>query len=383
MRVVVSCVPQAGHVLPVLPLAEALAAQGHEVVVAVAADAADLVAGRGVEFRPVGTGLGDWFAELRARTRGTPGDGLAPDRVEGYFVPRLFGEIGAARVVDDLFALCRELEPTHLIFDPYAFAAPLVAALTGAHPVLHTISPLSDPGVLDLVGDAVSPLWREFGVDVPPAAGVYAGTTLTICPPSLDPASTALAGAQPLRPVPPPLADPPPPPVGYDDPGRPLVYLTLGTFSNNHTGLFRLVIEALADEPVNLVATIGPDNDPAAFAPLPANARVERFIPQGDLLPHCAAVVHHAGAGTTFGALGHGLPAVAVPQSADNFDIAKMLVAAGVAERLQPGEVTVDAVRSALRRVLHVPDYRERARHIAEEMAGMPSPTEVAAKLGG
>ena len=67
-----------------------------------------------------------------ARERGGyPGDGLAPSRVEGYFVPRLFGEIGMALMVDDLLELCKVIEPALLVFDPYLFAAPLVAAATG------------------------------------------------------------------------------------------------------------------------------------------------------------------------------------------------------------------------------------------------------------
>ena len=66
-----------------------------------------------------------------ARTRGIPGDGLAPSRVEGYFVPRLFGEIGMALMVDDLLELCKVSEPALLVFDPYLFAAPLVAEATG------------------------------------------------------------------------------------------------------------------------------------------------------------------------------------------------------------------------------------------------------------
>jgi hypothetical protein len=302
VRVVVSCVPQTGHLLPLLPLAQAFAAQGDEVVVASGPDAAEAVSSRGLSFRVVGPAFDSWFGALRARTRGIPGDGLEPARVEGYFAPRLFGEIGTALMVDDLLDLCQELEPTLLVFDPYVFAAPLVAAATGAHPVLHSIGPLMDRSVLDLVADAVSPIWREFGIDVPPAVGVYAATTLTVCPPSLDPSAVGLPGAQPLRPVSLPLAEPPALPVSFADPEKPLVYLTLGTFSNNDLDLFRLVLEALDNEPVNVLATIGRDNDPSALAPIPDNARVEQFIPQAQLLPHCAAVVHHAGAGTMFGA---------------------------------------------------------------------------------
>jgi UDP:flavonoid glycosyltransferase YjiC (YdhE family) len=301
--------------------------------------------------------------------------------VPGYFVPRLFGEIGMALMLDDLLDLCNELEPSLLVFDPYAFAAPLVAALTGIGAVHHSIGPLLQASVLDLVADAVSPIWREFGLDVPNAAGVYSGTTLTICSSSLDPAARGLQGAQPLRPVPLPLAEPPALRISLPDPGRPLVYLTLGTFSNNDLALFRLVLTALENEPVNVLATIGRDNYPADLAPVPDNARVERFIPQAELLPHCAAVVHHAGAGTALGVLAHGLPSVALPQSADNFTIADQLAQAGVARTLMPGEVTASAIASGLRSVLDDVSYRQRAQQLAEEIASMPSPDDVAARL--
>lgn len=89
MRVVVSCVPQTGHVLPVLPIAQAFSSQGDEVTVASGPDAAALVAAGGLGFRAVGPSFDAWFGALRSRTRGLPGDGLAPERVESYFVPRL------------------------------------------------------------------------------------------------------------------------------------------------------------------------------------------------------------------------------------------------------------------------------------------------------
>jgi UDP:flavonoid glycosyltransferase YjiC (YdhE family) len=382
LRVVVSCVPQTGHILPLLPLAQAFAGRGDDVVIASGPDASEAVSSRGLSFRAVGPAFGSWFAALRARTRGVPGDGLAPSRVDGYFVPRLFGEIGMALMVDDLLELCKELEPALLVFDPYLFAAPLVAAATGAQAVLHSIGPLMDRSVLDLVGDAVSPIWREFGLDVPPAAGAYSGTTLTICPPSLDPTAVGLRGTQTLRPTVLPLAEPPALPFSVHNPDNPLVYLTLGTFSNNDLDLFRLVLEALKDEPVNVLATIGRDNDPSALAPVPENARVEQYIPQAEVLPHCAAVVHHAGAGTMFGVLAHGLPSVALPQSADNFVNANLLGEAGAAHTLMPGEVTGPAVLAALRTVLGIGTYRQRARNLAEEIAAMPSAEDVAAGLG-
>jgi UDP:flavonoid glycosyltransferase YjiC (YdhE family) len=367
--------------LPLLPLAQAFSARGDEVTIASGPDAAETVTGRGLSFRAIGPSFDSWFAALGARTRGIPGDGLAPSRVEGYFVPRLFGEIGMALVVDDLHELCRELEPTLLVFDPYFFAAPLVAAVTQTHAVLHGIGPRMDPNVLDLVTDAVSPIWREFGIDVPRAAGVYSGTVLSVCPPSLDPRAIGHRGAQALRPALLPLTKPPALPTSFTNPERPLIYLTLGTFSNNDLSLFRLVLEALESEPINVLATVGRNGDPSALGPLPDNARVERYIDQAQVLPHCSAVVHHAGAGTMFGVLAHGLPSVALPQSADNFINANLLAEAGAAHTLMPGEVTGAGVRPGLLKVLETATYRQRARQLADEICSMPSSSDVAEML--
>lgn len=381
MRVLVTCVPQAGHLTPVLPLAEAFAAQGDEVVVASGPEAAEPVSRRGLNFRPTGPAFADWFGALAGRTRGTPGNGLPPERVERYFVPRLFGEIGTALMVDDLMAAARDLRPDLLVFDAVTYAGPLVATALAVPCVQHAVGLLTGGEVLDLVTDAVSPIWREFGLSVPPAAGTRSGTTVTICPAALDPMATELARVQPLRSVRLPHGGRPPAdlPSGLWD--RPVVYLTLGTFSNGNIPLFRLLLDALADLPVNVLTTVGNDVDPGALDPVPPGAHVARFVPQADVLGHCAAAVHHAGAGTALGILAHGLPSVAVPQSADNFAIAGRLAAAGAAQVLMPDEVEQDAVRAAALAVLEGEATRKAAQRLADDIAGMPPPAEVAALL--
>jgi len=98
----------------------------------------------------------------------------------------------------------------------------------------------------------------------------------------------------------------------------PCVYLTLGTMFGN-SEVFRTALAGLAEERVEVVVTVGADSDPAALGPVPANARVERYIPQAELLPRCSVVVHHGGSGTMYGSLAHGIPQVVLPQGADNF----------------------------------------------------------------
>jgi MGT family glycosyltransferase len=164
---------------------------------------------------------------------------------------------------------------------------------------------------------------------------------------------------------------------------RPVVYVTLGTFSNTNAAVFRMLLDAVAVHEVNAVVTIGRDNDAAALGTIPPNVHVAQFIPQAELLPHCTAAVHHAGAGTAFGILAHGLPSVAVPQSADNFAIAARLAEAGAACVLMPPEADRDSVVAALREVLDDAAVRAAAETIAAEIALMAGPDVVAAALAG
>ena len=157
--------------------------------------------------------------------------------------------------------------------------------------------------------------------------------------------------------------------------------MTFGTLFNSNLDLFRLGLEALADESVDVVMTVGRDQDPTELAPFPANARVEKFIPQAELLPSCSAVVHHGGAGTTFGALAHGVPQVVIPQGADNYEHAAMCESAGTAIALLPESLTPDNLAAAVRRAVSDETYAEASRRCAQEIAAMPDAVAVAKAL--
>jgi UDP:flavonoid glycosyltransferase YjiC (YdhE family) len=104
--------------------------------------------------------------------------------------------------------------------------------------------------------------------------------------------------------------------------------------------------------------------------------RVERFVPQGVLLPHVDAVAHHGGSGTMLGALAHGLPQLLLPHGADQFLNAEALVATGAGRRLLPEEISAEAVAEAVAALLGEPAYREAAAELAGEIAALPSPAE-------
>ena len=104
-------------------------------------------------------------------------------------------------------------------------------------------------------------------------------------------------------------------------------------------------------------------------------------IPQSLLLPRCRAVVCHAGAGTTLAALSHGVPLVVVPQGADQFVIAELCVATGVAVRLLPDEVDADAIGRGVAAVLVEGSYSQAALRVRDEIAQMPDAVQAVSLL--
>ena len=103
---------------------------------------------------------------------------------------------------------------------------------------------------------------------------------------------------------------------------------------------FAPLLAGLAKMDLDVVVTVSNLNDPSALGNSRANVYVEQWLPLAPLLPRCAAVLCHAGTGTTLAALAAGLPLVLVPQGADQFDNARACERAGAARVLVPDQVT-------------------------------------------
>jgi UDP:flavonoid glycosyltransferase YjiC (YdhE family) len=126
-----------------------------------------------------------------------------------------------------------------------------------------------------------------------------------------------------------PPSDPPP---WLDDLDRPIVVVTTSSEFQNDARLVQVALQALADEPVAVVATL-PAGDPADVR-APANARVERFVPHGPVLDRAACAVTHGGMGATQKALARGVPVCVVPFGRDQLEVARRVEVAGAGSRL-------------------------------------------------
>jgi UDP:flavonoid glycosyltransferase YjiC (YdhE family) len=377
MRVLFSCTPGSGHFLPLQPLARAFADDGHTVAFATSDERSDEIAEAGYEHLPAGSTLAEAAARMGPhwkRLRELPIHERRP-----YTFRSRFALCDAPYKLDDLLTHARGWRPDLIVTESADLAAPLVSAVLDvplAHQGFGRIVPIP---CWEAAAEAVEPLWRDAGLEPEPLCGAFRNVYVDICPPSFQTSQfPPVRAVERLRPATPEPGSPPPLVDGL--PGRPTVYVTLGTVMNA-IDAFRPILDALAGEDVNVVATIGRDNDPAALEPLPANARVERFVPQAAILPHVDVVVAHGGSGSTLATMAHGLPMLVVPMGADQFENAMRCAELGIAIALYPGEVSPDAVRDGVRTLLADPSYRSRAREVADEIAAMPDATQVAASL--
>ncbi len=379
MRVLVTSTPGYGHVLPMVPLARALLAAGHEVLWATAADAGPRVAAAGFEVTAAGlteAQMGDTRRAIAAATAG-----FQPEQVPLYVFPRLFGEARTPPMVRDLMPVAQRWRPDLVVHENAELAAPLIAQLVGVPNVTHAFGGGVPAGILADASERLGPLWAEHGVPIPPYAGCFEHLYLDICPPALQTVSLEHIGAiQQLRPVvytgettalPPGLV--------RDDP-RPLVYLTLGTVQNR-PDVLRTVVAALAELDVRLLVTVGPQGDPSALGAQPSKVMVERWVSQAEVLPLCAVVISHAGSGTVLGAAGLGLPQVCLPQAADQFRNTAGVVSTGAGLGLHPVDATPEAVADAVSAVLNEPQFRAAAAELSQQVAAMPGPEQVVARL--
>lgn len=287
-----------------------------------------------------------------------------------HLFTHLFAEFQAPRKLSELIDAGRAWRADAIVWESCDLAGPLAAAVLGVPSINHSFGTMVTLASLQRGAEAVAPLWRAAGLEPDPYAGAFQGLYLDLSPPSFA-WERPLGNSRSLRPVGPAAQ----PLEWVTDLNRPLVYATLGTV-HNAPKLFRTLLDGL-DTGVAAILTVGRNVDPEDLVPIPENVRVERFVPQGQVLPGCEAVVSHGGSGTTLAALAHGLPLVLVPQGADQFDNAARAERAGAAVVLRPGEVTAAAVRDAVRRVLEEPAFRTGAEAVRTEIEAMPDADQV------
>lgn len=362
------------------PLARALADAGHDVAFATAAEFCPRIERAGFPTFAAGMSLA---AQLEEAGRRYPEAQLPPGKERFVaFVPKMLAGVAAPARAVDLVTILADWRPDLLVHDETEFGAPVAATLAGIPYADQSVGTLRPLAMTELAGRTLAPFAHELGVDVGPFGGLFRYLYLDVCPPSLQsPEIDKIAVAHPVHNMSIALSheDQLPSWVG-SLPAAPTMYVSLGTIFSRNRGVFDAILEGVRDEAVNVIITVGPDNDPDALGPQPSNVHIERYIPQSLLLPYCDLVVNQGGT-AMLDILGHGLPMLVLPQGANQFHNAEVCVASGAGLSLLPSEVTPASVHRAVRRLLDDPAYRQAAQRVRDELASMPGPEQGVALL--
>jgi UDP:flavonoid glycosyltransferase YjiC (YdhE family) len=395
MRVLFTSSAARPHLFPVVPLAWACRAAGHEVRVASGAKIAPdivhtglpAVLSAGVPVHPA-KGRAEFVASIYSQ-EAWPHEWpvnlhLLNDRQREH-LDRLANAViaGSAAMVGDLVSFAQWWRPDIVVYEAISYAGAVTAAVLRIPGVRHLFGSASLPRLELHDGNplpAYSQLFHRYGVDVSTTA------TMTVDP---TPPSMRLADAeQPWRGM---------RYVPYNGSGdvprwlvgprtRPRVCVTWGhtmvrALGGAAAGPYRQAIDAVTTLDVDIVV-VASGEQLKQLGELPKGVRTSESTPLHLVLPYCDLIVHQGGDGTTLTAAAVGLPQLAITRKPDAEVPAGRLAASGAGvhmryQELRHNQVGWDLVRTAVEKLLADQAYRDAAGRLRAEIEAQPTPAEM------
>jgi MGT family glycosyltransferase len=379
-------IPAVSHVLPSLEIIRELVARGHRVSYANDPAVAGLIEATGAEFVPYGSVLpvadNNWpedpieamgvfldegvqaLPQLRAAYDHDPADLYLYDI--GAYAARALGEAQGRPLM--------QLSPTYVGWEGYAeeVAAP-IRQLPGADAYRERFARwLAECGATTLEVDTFcGPPARSLALipkAMQPNADRVDTDTVTFVGPCFGGRTDKETWTRPEG-------------VGK------VLLVSLGSAFTKQPEFYRRCLAAYGDLPGwHVVLQIGKYTDPAELGDIPANVEVHSWVPQLAILEQADAFVTHAGMGGSSEGLFTGVPMIAVPQAADQFNNADRLVELGVARRIDTEQATGEALRTALGELVADPEVARRSAALRAEAraeGGTPRAADLIEELLG
>jgi len=377
MRFLFTTIPGSGHFHPMVPTARALQSRGHDVVFAASPSFAPAIEAADFEAIPAGPA---WLESL--------GDPIMQKILAGEF----FVDLIRMGMVEGVIRAARASRADAIVRG----SGELGGLVAGA--ILDLPVASAGPGGAKffeaMIRPGVARAAAEHGLDGERvAAADFEILRIDRTPTTLE-APDYVAPANQINVQPEPFDGGGELPAWFDDlRERPLIFVTLGTVFNGNLPLFRLIADALADQPFEVVIALGHGIPREALGEVAGNIRAGGYLPQAKILKRASAVVNHGGYNTVSAALGAGLPLFLLPMGADQPYNTERCITAGAALGVVqpppsgppsaapppfiPPDVTL--IREGTRRLIEEPAFRVAARAVAAEIAAMP-PAEYAAE---
>jgi hypothetical protein len=382
MRVLFSTTANDGHFGPLLPFARACTAAGHQVRVAAPESYGAALARAGLTHAPFADAPPEAIGPVMATL-----PSLSPEDADDVVIREVFGRIDAQAGLPSLVETIDSWRP-HIVLRESAEIASLAAAERAGVPHVHVCIGMHE--VVSRFAEAIADPVEELGHLTGLAEGrlttaMKAETILSLVPGVLDHPAGPSIDDDFHRFHDPVTASAAHRPADWGDPDVPLVYVTFGSVAGSiphFAGVFREALDALAGLDGRVLMTVGRTVDPDDLGPLPANAHVERWLPQNDVLAHASAVIGHGGFGTTMGALAAAVPQAVSPLfSFDQVVNGEHVAAVGAGPTTGMGQGSVARAAAEVPRLLEEPAFSESARRIATALQALPPPADAVSML--
>lgn len=301
-----------------------------------------------------------------------PEDPMERERMSGRWYGRL-----EAVTLDALLAFTRDWRPDVVIGGTCSYAAPLLAHSLGV-PHVRQAWDIHDSRLMDLgAAEELREDLAKLGLDSMPEPDMVIEST----PPSLLPPDAA--PAQMIRWIPGNsqcCLEPWMYTRGRDH--RIGVTIGTGVANYNQHDFLQGIVENVATLDTEVVVPVTEDAAPALRERLGENARVG-WIPLDIVAPTCDVLVHQSGGSTMMTALSFGVPQVLIPDPAMHraTEMARRVVEAGAAIVVTPQEATSDVIAKSCQEIISNPGYAAAAAKLAQEIASLPLPAEVAQRI--
>jgi UDP:flavonoid glycosyltransferase YjiC (YdhE family) len=364
VRVLLSTTSGAGHFRPMLPVARALAAAGHDLACAAPEEAAAMVEKEGLRHLPLGGVPGD-NADRLAVFQKLPT--LSPEEARWLFGSEIFGRLNTTFALPGARSAVESFAPDLVLHESGELSVRLAAEVAGVPQVAVTPS-LIIPSFVTSAAAGIVDLRQELGlVPDPSGALMLQAPTISPFPASFDFPHAADYDVHRFR---------DPDLRASAGPGD-LVYVTLGSEAHSlpfFAGMLREAVAGALTAGLPVVVSTGVDISEDVLGGLAGDLRVERWVDQAEVLSRARVVVCHGGSGSTLGALAAGVPLVIVPLFADQPDNAERVEATDSGCRVDPGPDLADRIGVAVR---HVASQRPAgSARMAADVAALPVAAE-------
>jgi UDP:flavonoid glycosyltransferase YjiC (YdhE family) len=387
MRVLFCASDMHGHALPLLPLATALKKMNQKLRFVTGSSVAAHIESHGIPVRALMPNRQMLNEQMVAMTNKEPHRGKE-DRTT--FAVTRFAQIQTNLTLKLLLREFENFKPELIIYECYAWAAPLAAQKLSIPSLSHGFGMPLPHSVLEAHSKVLTPIWLANNLSPRADAGLFSSAYIDIWPKRMQTHRSDLCTGEQCLPMRFNSYIPSLTTARQQRHHSLRILVTLGTVAIHADKQLPIVIQALQNvKQAHIVFLMGSDK-----AAIEAKELIDKFAWSENSTYEILAwadihqimigidlIISHGGAGTLLAAAAQGIPQLLLPNAADQFDNADSAVAAGIAMQISTEHRHSESIKHAIDALSACSHSRDAALTMALEIQKMPSSAEVAQDL--